>query len=284
MSPDTPRRLKDRTLDSDGSEGSQEIQGVRFCDANTKRRIVSYDVFRGFLLVAMVCFHVLANLTDLVFDQRIFYWVPMGFIFFLGIVLSAFLKNKKKKKFFLGAKLFGVFIFLNVHHFVQNELSFGMLLMGDTLKTSFEILFPMSLMIFLSLFFDQFSRQWKILFALAFFSLVLLNGLHFYSYNLCFLIYGLLGYFLGFGVDLDEMTKRWMNLKSIFVAIGVCYAVFFSIYFLDFRDFFVLFQMLAFYFLSTALFKNSDFLCFLGRNSFSFYIGHIFLIKLLTLL
>ncbi len=120
-------------------------------------------------------FHILVNLTGWVFEQEFFYWVPMGFILFLGVVLGQFLVGKTFKKLSLGFKLLVLFLGFNAPTF-YGGVHFADFLRGDSTLFSFEILLPMAVLIFSTILWDQIRSGWKILLGFSFGLLLILNS------------------------------------------------------------------------------------------------------------
>jgi len=269
------------------------------------KRITSYDVFRGLLLVCMVFFHLLVNLSDVKFDQNYFYFVPLGFMLFLGVILGQFLKGSSRKVLVLGAKLAAIFFVFNVPKFVSlfsgegslAQLDLVKLAVGDQKIFSFEILLPMSLVAFASIGIWRVGRVVRgrvasgcgagiissvVATVVATVALIsLLTYMYFvnvYSYNLSFFIYGLIGYFIGENLDLDGIARRMSGWKLIVVFVAIV-APFFVIGRFGIVEVLVILQVLALYFLVTKAFDKNKFLIFLGKNSLALYIAHIVVIK-----
>ncbi len=239
-------------------------------------RIQSYDVFRGVLLLGMVIFHGLVNFTTLPFNQELFYWVPLGFVLFLGVVLGQFLVGRSAKKLSLGLKLLALFLIFNVPNFLSSEFSWEALVRGDQTIFSFEILLPMALLIFSTMGLDHFKRMWGALLALCFGALILMYFLEFYSYNLAFLIYGWIGYALALGSNLDSLAKKpWVWLPALIVGVAPSFLV----YYFGLVDAAIVLQVLSLYVLSTLVFGNSKGLIFLGKHSLVLYVAHILIIR-----
>lgn len=246
-------------------------------------RVRSYDIYRGLLLTAMVVYHVVANLTPLRFDLRYSYWIPMGFVLFLGVVLARFLQNKTRKKLWLAAKVLAAFFLLNIPKYLDAEFTLARLVRGDLYYFSFEVLLPMGLLVLTSVFLDHTRRVAYALAAVTFACIVYLNAIRFDSYNLSFLLYGLVGYFLALRLDLHALAIRqrnWYAVPLVLVS-ALPFALLGLGYFLDYL--FVL-QVIACYFLVTRLVPSSRFLCFVGRHSFVIYIAHIIAIKIIMYL
>jgi len=242
-------------------------------------RIVSYDIFRGVLLIGMMVFHVLVNLTPIKFNQELFYWIPMGFIMFLGVILGQFLVGKTRKKVFLGFKILIIFLIGNLGNFATGA-SFLYLLRGNQALFSFEILLPMSALIFLSIFLDRALFKWKFFLLFLFLLLVLLQLADFYSYNLAFLVYGLIGYFLGAGLNLDSAVSN-VSGRFRWVVLFLAIAPFFLVKLFGLVDFVVAIQVLALFALCAWIFKKSQTLYFLGKNSLVLYVAHIVIIRVI---
>lgn len=247
-------------------------------------RITSYDVFRGLLLVGMVVFHLIVNLSNLEFDQNYFYWVPLGFMLFLGVILGKFLGEKNKKVVILGIKLTAIFLILNIPNFISKHYTPVQLVTGDQRIISFEILLPMSIMTFASIGLNKVVKNYKTALVL---SLALLSALTYlyliniYSYNLSFLIYGIIGYLIGKNLDLDEISKKMSN-KTLLAVIFASLIPFFVIGSAGIIEILVVLQVLALYFLAAKIFNNNKFLTVLGKHSLFLYIFHIVLIKIGT--
>ena len=261
----------------------------------TKQRIQSYDVYRGLLLAGMVIFHIIVNLTSLQFDQRFFYWIPMGFVIFLGVILGRFLQNKTNKKLVLALKILACFLILNIPNYFKSGFNFFELIKGNQIIFSFEILLPMALIIFLSIPFDRIiksseneapgkpSQTGVIAAFTTFIAIAALNLSGFYSYNLAFLLYGLVGYFLALKLDLHTLAADQKNKQSL-LALLICVIPFIILAAGGFFDFLFIPQIFAVYYLIVRFLPREKILSFLGRNSFYIYIGHIFIIKAVTLL
>ncbi len=246
-------------------------------------RIQSYDIYRGLLLAAMVVFHILVNLTPLRFDQHFFYWVPMGFVTFLGVILARFLQGKTSKKLSLALKVLACFVILNIPNYLRPEFNFWALIKGDQTILSFEILMPMALLIFISIPFDKISRIPECLpKILTLAGIIALGFIGFYSYNLAFLLYGIFGYFIAKNTNLHQIAEKPTPLLTV-ICILLTAAPFILLYFGYFFDFLFLIQVFATYLLLGKILPQNNTLAFLGRHSFSIYVGHILIIKLISL-
>lgn len=256
-------------------------------------RIQSYDIYRGLLLAAMVVFHILVNLTPLRFDQHFFYWVPMGFVTFLGVILARFLQGKTSKKLSLALKVLACFVILNIPNYLRPKFNFWALIKGDQAILSFEILMPMALLIFASILFDRFAGSRSQAApgnsfisasgaALTLSTIIILNFSGFYSYNLAFLLYGIFGYFIAKNTNLHQIAEKPTPLLTV-ICILLTAAPFILLYFGYFFDFLFLIQVFATYLLLGKILPQNNTLAFLGRHSFSIYVGHILIIKLISL-
>jgi uncharacterized membrane protein len=243
-------------------------------------RIQSYDIYRGLLLTAMVVYHVVANLTPLRFDLRYSYWIPMGFVLFLGVILARFLQNKTRKKLWLAAKVLAAFFVLNIPKYLDTEFTFARLVRGDLYFFSFEVLLPMGLLVLVSVALDGTKRFAYPLAGLTFGCIVVLNLIGFDSYNLAFLLYGLVGYFLALEVDLHALAVRLQGRCAVPLAL-VSALPFVLLAFDNFFDFLFVLQVIACFFLFTRLVPSNRALSFVGRQSFVIYIAHIIIIKLI---
>jgi len=267
----------------------------------TTPRIQSYDIYRGLLLAAMVAFHLAANLTALRFDHHYFYWVPMGFVVFLGVILARFLQGKTAKKLPLALKVLACFLVLNVPNYLKPDFNLSALALGDQALFSFEILLPMAMLIFATIIFEQaiylFNKSrhtprliiWSAA-AITFLALIALSLSGFYSYNLAFLLYGLVGYFMALDLNLHTLATGQANHSppsqknmQTLLAAAVCIFPFVILARGIFFDFLFLPQVIAAYFITTRFIPDSRALSWLGKNSFVIYIGHIIAIKLISM-
>ncbi|MFA5829888.1 MAG: hypothetical protein WC843_05360 [Candidatus Gracilibacteria bacterium] len=248
-----------------------------------KQRIQSYDIYRGLLLTGMVIFHIITNLTSLQFDQRFFYWIPMGFVIFLGVILARFLQNKTHKKLILALKILACFLIFNIPNYLKSDFNLFELIKGNQVIFSFEILLPMSLLILISIPMDKLIKNSIYSGLISLIAIIILNLSGFYSYNLAFLLYGLVGYFLSLNWDLHSTATNLKNRQSIF-ALLTCIIPFIILAFGNFYDFIFIPQVFAVYFLIARVLPKNQMLSFLGRNSFYIYIGHIFVIKAISYL
>lgn len=241
-------------------------------------RIASYDIFRGVLLLGMVIFHILVNFTNVQFNQKLFYWVPLGFILFLGIILHNFLKNKTLKKFKLSIKLLIIFIVGNIPNFLDKNISFLNFILGDSSLFSFEILMPIVLVILISPLLDK-IKYGKFFLCISFITLIVLNYLNIDFYNINFFIYGVAGYFIASIFNLDNLLKN-----KLYVPVSIVFSVggFLVTQYCQFFDFVIILQVLGMYFLTNYLLKNNSILFKLGKHSLFLYVAHIVLIKILS--
>lgn len=246
------------------------------------RRIHSYDLYRGLLLAAMFVWHILLNLTSLPLHGDYFRWISMGFVMFLGVGLARFLRHKTRKKLSLAAKLFVTFFALNIHNYLKPTFDPLVLITGSQRDLSFEVLFPMGLLILLSIALDYTERHSYLLLGLTYLSIVTLNLAGARIYNLQILLYGLLGYFLASRVDLDGVARESRHLWLTVLAAGACCVPFVLRRFGYYFDFLFAPSILACYFLVTWWVKKNRALEFVGRNSFVIYVGQIILVKALA--
>ncbi len=247
-------------------------------------RITSYDAFRGLLLVGMVVFHLVVNLSNLEFNQNYFYWVPLGFMLFLGVILGKFLDGKNKKIITLGIKLAAIFFILNIPNFITKNSTPLQLIIGDQKIFSFEILLPMSAAIFASIGLNKFIKNYKtaLIVSLSLLSfLTYLYLINIYSYNLSFLIYGIIGYLIGKNLDLDNISKK-ISKNTIPTVILALIVPFFIINYAGIVEGLIILQVLALYFLTAKIFNKNKFLIILGKQSLSLYVLHIVLIKTIS--
>lgn len=249
-----------------------------------KERVMSYDVFRGILLIGMVVFHVLVNLTPLQFNQKLFYWVPLGFVLFLGVILARFLRNKNNKKIKLALKLMAIFLIFNLPVLMSQNFSLSDLVQGDQKIFSFEILLPMAAVILLTVPIEKIKKKKlddsryetkvALIIAISIFAvLVALDLTGIYFYNLNFTLYGLLGYYAAMQTDLNTLPAR---KKYLPFAVLIATAPFFLPYS---PDYVTMIQVFAMYLLTGALIGKNTPLALLGRYSLFLYVAHIIAIK-----
>jgi|GEM_PF-2096613 len=251
----------------------------------TEERITSYDVFRGILLIGMIVFHLLVNLTNITFDQNYFYWVPLGFMLFLGIIIGKFLAGRNKKIITIGIKLAAIFIILNIPNFISKNFTLTQLIIGDQKIFSFEILLPMSILTFISIGLNKFIKTYKtaLITGIALLSIITyLYLINIYSYNLSFIIYGIVGYFIGKNLDLDSISKNLYN--RIFLKVSIIALIpFFIINHTGIIEILVITQVLAFYFITAKIFNKNKLLTVLGKHSLFLYVFHIVIIKIVSI-
>jgi peptidoglycan/LPS O-acetylase OafA/YrhL len=244
-------------------------------------RVHSYDLYRGLLLASMVVYHVLLNLTPLHLNVSYFYWIPMGFVLFLGVVLARFLQNQTHKKLLLALKVLGAFAVLNIPNYFKPEFTLLALVRGSELVLSFEILLPMALVILLSIPLDRLRRFGYLLAGVTLVAIAAVNLAGFYSYNLQFVLYGLVGYFLALKADLATIA-RTRNPWFTVVAALVCCIPFVLLRLGYYFDFVFVFGVLALYYIVAQWIRSSRPFEFVGRHSFVIYIAHIVVIKVIV--
>ncbi|KKP40211.1 MAG: hypothetical protein UR28_C0002G0069 [Candidatus Peregrinibacteria bacterium GW2011_GWF2_33_10] len=261
----------------------------------------------------MILYHVFLNLYKGSVNLALFYWVSVGFMLFLGIILGQFLIKNPRKILFLGLKLLLIFLVLNFRLF----LNFGSveilraLIIGDQAKLSFEILLPMTLLMLMvggfilchpcknrdlkaghkdSCWSLPHTSIWgrndnccvsKFLFLLPYCILFLFDFSGLYIYNLYFILFGLNGLFFALNFNLDEIKKRFFNLSFfifnfsfLILSFGVCYFI------EPFRSLVVL-QVLSLYFFLSYFIRQNLFIVKIGQNSLFIYVFHIFVIYFL---
>jgi len=243
-----------------------------------KVRILSYDIFRGILLIGMVVFHIIVNLTSLNFNQELFYWVPLGFVLLLGVILAKFMENKSLGKIKLAIKLLAIFLIGNIPNFLHKDINLNDFIIGNSEIFSFEILIPMILVILITLFFTNFRKN-KLFLSILFFLLIFINYPGVHSYNLLFTIYGLIGYFIGSAFNLNPHPGKKRLLIPVFVFSVIPFLI---IQYFQLFDFLILIQVLSMYFLFNFLFENNQILAILGQYSLFLYVTHIVLLKSLS--
>jgi uncharacterized membrane protein len=267
--------VADTVLDKAGP-----TQAASAATSESARRVQSYDIYRGLLLTAMVVYHVVANLTPVRFDLRYSYWIPMGFVLFLGVILARFLQNKTRKKLWLAAKVLAAFFVLNIPNYLDPGFTLARLARGDLYFFSFEVLLPMGLLVLVSIALDRTGRFAPLLALLAFACVVFLSVIGFDSYNLSFLLYGLIGYFVALRVDLHALAVA-QNSRLAVPLVLVSALPFVLLTLGHFLDYLFVLQVIACYFLLTRLVPRNRPLSFVGRQSFVIYIAHIILIKVI---
>ena len=242
------------------------------------KRVQSYDIYRGLLLTAMVLYHFVANLTPWHRDLRFSYWIPMGFVLFLGVILARFLENKTRKKLWLAVKVLAAFFILNIPKYLDPEFTFTALARGDLYFFSFEVLMPMGLLVLLTIPLDRAKRFAIPLAILTYAGIVAMSVTGFESYNLSLVLYGLVGYFLAQRVDLDRAAvsmRSWLVVPLLMVSALPFILLGFGYY----LDYLFVIQVIACYFIVTRLIPRNRPFSFVGRHSFVIYVGHIILIR-----
>jgi len=254
-------------------------------------RFSSYDIFRGILIIGMIFFHTFANFYSQSFNQNLYYWIPVGFMIFLGIIVGEFLSNKPNKTFKIGLKLITVFCCFNVFNIYINFSNISLLdfIFGNQQIFSMEILLPMSIFLFLVNLINLFkyktnnkqhNKLLKIIFLLIILLTIIISDfINFYSYNLLFILYGLIGYLIPkilnihYWVDYINTNKfKILNILLIIIS-------FLFIYYENMYRIIAVFQVILLYIcfsdLYCLVFKH------MGYNSFFIYVFHIILIKLI---
>ncbi len=232
----------------------------------------------------MVIFHLVVNLTDFGFDQKLFYWVPLGFMLFLGVILGQFLASRPRKTAILGAKLLGIFLVMNIPNFVTKEFTISQLLVGDQQFFSFEILLPMSIVAFASIGMGRIikKRTWSWILGVGLIAAVTsLSLMGEYSYNFSFFVYGIVGHLIGENLNLDRVARTisawWLWGLGAVIAGG-----FYLTERAGITDLVVIFQVLALYVIVARIFNKNRVLSVIGKHSFLIYVGHIVLIKVFS--
>ena len=249
--------------------------------AGVTGRVLSYDIYRGLLLTAMVFYHIIANFTSFNRDPRFSYWIPMGFVLFLGVILARFLQNRTRKKLWLAMKVLAAFFLLNIPKYLDPEFRLLGLVRGHFYFFSFEVLLPMGLLILVSIPLDRTKRVALPLAALAYAGIVAMSLTGFESYNLSFLLCGLVGYFVALRVDLHAVAvaqKAWYATPLVLVSAVPFILLGFGHYF----DFLFVLQVMACYFLLTRLVPRNGLFTFVGQHSFVIYIAHIVAIRIIA--
>ncbi len=202
------------------------------------QRLFSYDFFKGILIVGMIFAHVFYVFDgNAQFLERFFLWIPAGFVFFSGVLAGEVLWGKKSSWYFIrrAVQLLGIFIVANLFVLaISKKISFFEFsedfIWGNQGATSFEILIPLALTILLvpllGLFPPSLGILWGIIFLLTA-DIARMEGV-FYSYNLQFLIIGILGFFFGRESSLENLRKSFVNLfpKANMVIMGLVFWLF----------------------------------------------------------
>jgi len=178
------------------------------------------------------------------FVERFFLWIPAGFVFFSGLVAGEVLWEKKSAWYFVrrAIQLLGIFIIANL--FIVVVIKKGSFVhfpedffWGDQTSSSFEILVPIALTMLLAPVLARIPSSlgilWGILFLLTV-DIFRMDGI-FYSYNLQFLILGMLGFFFGRESSLDSLRKSFPKLfpKANLVMLGLIFSLFVGSAYLD---------------------------------------------------
>jgi len=231
----------------------------------------------------MFVWHILLNLTHIPLHADYFRWISMGFVMFLGVGLARFLRYKTHKKLVLVLKLFATFYVLNIPNYLKSDFDPMYLLTGSQIHLSFEVLFPMGLLILLSIPLDHLRRYSYLAAGGTYLAVVAAMLAGVYIYNLRILLYGLLGYFLASGLDLDKIA-RTRSLWPTLVALVTCCIPFVVRKFGYYFDFLFVLYVLALYLLVARWIRANKALEFVGRNSFVMYVGQIIVVKALNVL
>jgi len=165
-------------------------------------RITSYDFFRGILVLGMIAYHTLVNFYNIHINQYVsLYRIPIGFVFFSGIIAGQFLLEKTKKKQSIAIKLLAIYMITNIVILVIREENrydiITTIISGTQNNASFEILLPIAITIIVGTAWAQktFQSTTKTLGAIMIIiSAILLldqQGIYIFSLNLS--LYGLLG-------------------------------------------------------------------------------------------
>lgn len=247
----------------------------------TAERVHSYDLYRGLLLVAMVIYHVLLNLTSLPIQVAYARWIPMGFVMFLGVILARFLQSQTRKKLLLALKLIGAFVILNIPRYLESTFTWHAFLTGDARYISFEILLPMGLVTLLAVPFDRLRRYSYLLAGLTYAAIVAVNLVGYHANNLQFLLYGFIGYFVALSVDLDTIAHKRAAWSTVVPATAVVCLPFVLLGLGHYFDFLFVIQIFGLYLLAARWVRANKLMEFVGRNSFVIYVGHIVVIRAL---
>ncbi|MFC1616324.1 hypothetical protein ACFL21_04235 [Patescibacteria group bacterium] len=247
----------------------------------TKSRIISYDLYRGILLIAMVIFHVAANLSRIPFNHELFYWIPAGYTLFLGVILGQFLKKRSKKCFKLGIKLLILFLIPNLIILIKNPEHLLQLFPGNIEIFSFEILLPMSIITFLTIPSQKIpSKIIPFFLGTLLMATLALDILNINYYNLSFIIYGLIGYSAAISWNLDNQFKKFQELFIIFFSI-ITIGIFWYTSKYGISHFLITLQCFTIYF-ALKLTLKTKFLTKIGADSLFLYIAHIVIIKIIS--
>ncbi len=184
---------------------------------NKTTRIISYDLFRGVLVIAMISYHVFANLHN----STISHWlslarVSIGFVYITWIITWQFLLEKKKKQWSIISKLLSIYIITNIIIGIQSnhtrQTIIETIISGQQNTTSFEILLPISLTIFIGSIRGKYSKksQKKTLVSIAIIIALLLtiDQLGIYIFSMNFTLYGILGTLIGAHYKRENISTK----------------------------------------------------------------------------
>lgn len=184
------------------------------------KRVVSYDLFRGVLVIAMIFYHVFVNLYNNNLNHYLsLARVSIGFVRITGIITGEFLLNKQKKQWSIIGKLLMFYLTINIAIWLyQNhtrQTIGSTLLLWSQEKTSFEILLPISLTIAIGGIIGNYSKKSgeRTLYAATILSsiLLLLDQQGIYIFSLNFTLYGLLWVVMGSYYQREKISNQVLS-------------------------------------------------------------------------
>jgi len=235
----------------------------------------------------MILFHALANYSTISFNMETFYWVAAGFIFFLGIVLSEFLKPHPSKILKIANKLLFIFLIFNATNFLNPNFQLKDLILGNQELFSFEILFPMAILAYLSIGIYR-SKHQKVLASIiglvAIATLVILDAFHLYTYNISMLAHGLIGLSTASLFSLEHQTLKTNPYLTLPASLTIWALSLYLTNKFGLSQLLVLTTIISSYIFTAVSLqpftKISQTAVSIGKNSLFIYVFHVILIKL----
>lgn len=189
-----------------------------------KERLVEIDFIKVVMIVSMIIYHVVLNVmpigTQPAFGTMFLRIATAGFPFIAGVLLS-FSPGNYKRKFIKACKLLLLFIILNTTQWVSMTRlitlnTFGdILIYGDQLKASFEILLPLA---YLYILYPIFLKKLSLWFLFSVISLVILDFMNINFYNLAGITAGICGLWIG---KKNLALIKDINLVRIILLVGI---------------------------------------------------------------
>lgn len=251
-----------------------------------KSRLVSLDIFRGFLVCAMVVFHTQLHLLTLQLSEKTLLWIPVGFIGMAGFMVGNILQQYKTPAniMYRGGKLLLLFLAINIPIWWFKAAQFTTLYQQIAVPnlSYYEIIVPIGLAIVLVPWWLRVPIAGQL--NLAIITLGTLDYLQYFPYVLKFTTIGLLCATVGFLFARTTYKLPAPNVllglsASVLVSIGIALVP--TSYVLQL----VLVGTLAWW-VPTVLAKSTFIqnLCLtLGQYSLLLYFFHVVIIVLLAL-